>query len=51
MVVQANDSPYGVVLWERQSVTVNEPEGSDQSLTVYIIRQQGLMGDLQVLYQ
>lgn len=51
IVVQANDSPYGVVLWERQSVAVNEPERSDQSQTLYITRQQGMMGDLQVMYQ
>lgn len=51
LVVQANDSPYGVVLWERESVAVDEPERSDQSQTLYIIRQQGMMGDLQVMYQ
>lgn len=51
IVVQANDSPYGVVLWERQSVAVDEPESSDQSQTLYITRQQGMMGDLQVMYQ
>ncbi|XP_061172919.1 adhesion G-protein coupled receptor V1-like [Saccostrea echinata] len=51
VIVQANDSPYGVVLWEKQSLTVEEPEGSDQSQTLYIIREQGMMGDLQVLYQ
>lgn len=51
IVVQANDSPYGLVLWERQSVAVDEPERSDQSQTLYITRQQGMMGDLQVMYQ
>ncbi|VDI35962.1 G-protein coupled receptor 98 [Mytilus galloprovincialis] len=51
LIVQANDSPYGVVLWERESVTLPEPDGTDLTQEVYITRQQGMMGQLQVSFQ
>lgn len=51
MIVQANDSPYGVILWERESVVLPEPEGTDFTQEVYITRQQGKMGQLQISFQ
>lgn len=51
IIVQANDSPYGVVLWERESFTLPEPDGTDLTQEVYITRQQGMMGQLQVSFQ
>lgn len=46
----ANDSPYGVVKWSQVAVTTTEPEGSDNVVVLYITREQGLAGDLQVTY-
>ncbi|KAL3865787.1 hypothetical protein ACJMK2_043142 [Sinanodonta woodiana] len=51
VTVLANDSPYGVVSWETTQVTVQEPEGTDSLETLYIVREQGMMGDLQVTFQ
>ncbi|KAH3717902.1 hypothetical protein DPMN_060698 [Dreissena polymorpha] len=50
VVVLANDSPYGVVRWETTSQTVVEPEGSDTTIVLYVVRQQGMSGILQVTY-
>ena len=53
LIVLANDSPYGVVRWEpttSTTYTVIEPENTDATMILYIIREQGLMGDLQVAY-
>ena len=46
----ANDSPYGVVRWEKTTFTAMEPEGVDATIVVNVIREQGLSGDLQVAY-
>ena len=51
VTVLANDSPYGVVRWERTTYTVVEPDGSDTILILFILREQGLTGDLQVTYR
>lgn len=51
MTVLANDSPYGVVKWKFTTMTVEEPEGSDAEATLYVVREQGLAGDLQVTFR
>ncbi|XP_069137444.1 adhesion G-protein coupled receptor V1-like isoform X2 [Argopecten irradians] len=51
IIVLANDSPYGVVLWEQGVVSVSEPNSTDVTVVAYIIRQQGMMGMLRVSYQ
>ncbi|KAJ8304146.1 hypothetical protein KUTeg_017729 [Tegillarca granosa] len=51
LIVQANDSPYGVVLWEKGQVMVSEPNGTDYTQVIYIVREQGKMGQLHVTYQ
>ena len=52
IVVQANDSPFGVVLWEKGSEVVPEPNGLDATThVVYVVRQQGTKGELQIAYQ
>ena len=50
VIVLANDSPYGVVRWEKTTFTAMEPEGVDATIVVNVIREQGLSGDLQVAY-
>lgn len=51
VIVQANDSPYGVVLWEKEFIVLPEPDGTDFTQEVYITRQQGMMGQLQVAFR
>ena len=50
ITVLANDSPFGVVSWERTAVTVSEPEGTDKSLALVITRRQGLERAIRVNY-
>lgn len=50
VTVLANDSPFGVVSWENTSVTVKEPEETDQAVNLVIIRQQGLQQSIRVDY-
>ena len=50
VTVLANDSPYGVVSWERTAITVAEPEGTDTSVAVTITRRQGLERAIRVNY-
>ena len=50
MIVLANDSPYGVVRWEQTSYSATEPENTDSTIILFILREQGLTGDLQVTY-
>ena len=53
LTVLANDSPYGVVKWERESLTYSavEPDETDAIIILFIVREQGLSGDLQVTYR
>lgn len=51
VIVQANDSPYGVLLWEKEFIVLPEPDGTDFTQEVYITRQQGMMGQLQVAFR
>ena len=46
----ANDSPFGVVRWERTTYTAVEPDGTDATMILYVVREQGLAGDLQVTF-
>ena len=51
LTVLANDSPYGVFRWERTTYSAVEPDQSDANIILYIVREQGLAGDLQVTYR
>lgn len=50
LVVLANDSPHGVVAWEKSTYITTEPEGSDSSTMLHIVRQQGSQGHIRVSY-
>ncbi|KAH9498632.1 Adhesion G-protein coupled receptor V1 [Bulinus truncatus] len=50
LTVLANDSPYGVIAWEKSLVTVNEPEKSDTTVQLGIVREQGLNLTIRVYY-
>lgn len=51
LTVLASDSPHGVVYWELASVEVAEPEGTDSTVLLNIIREQGTLGDIQISYR
>ncbi|KAI8777860.1 G-protein coupled receptor 98, partial [Biomphalaria glabrata] len=50
LTVLANDSPYGVVAWEKTLVTVQEPDKSDTSVQLGVVREQGLNMTIRVYY-
>ena len=50
VTVLANDSPYGVVMWNVTALTTMEPDGTDKIVTLTITREQGLQGELRVSY-
>lgn len=50
VTVLASDSPYGVVSWQTTSISTPEPEGTDSSVNLTVIRDQGLQGQLRVSY-
>lgn len=50
LTVLANDSPHGVVSWRITDIFTDEPEGTDIILTLYIVREQGMLGNLRVTY-
>ena len=46
----ANDSPHGVVAWEQSSYVTTEPEGTDITTMLHIVRTQGALGTVRVSY-
>ena len=50
LTVLANDSPHGVVAWELTSYDIDEPEDTDTTLTLHIVRRQGAEGHIRVSY-
>lgn len=50
VTVIANDSPYGVVSWEKSAYITTEPEGTDTTTMIHIIRSQGSLGTIRVGY-
>ncbi|XP_048257204.1 adhesion G-protein coupled receptor V1-like isoform X2 [Haliotis rufescens] len=50
VTVQANDSPHGVVSWETSLTTTIEPQGTDSTLQLKIIREQGTEGSIRVFF-
>lgn len=51
ITVLANESPHGVVRWERQSVTVIEPDSDGSTaIPLTIVREQGTAGSILVTY-
>ena len=48
--VLANDSPFGIVLWEEPTYLTTEPDGVDSTVRLHIIRRQGDKGLLRITY-
>ena len=50
VLVQANDSPHGVVAWETQKFVTTEPAFGQSTIVLNIIREQGTLGEIQISY-
>lgn len=51
LIILANESPYGIVRWERRTVIIAEPDTtSDYTLPLSVVREQGTLGDLEIAY-
>ena len=50
LTVLANDSPHGVVRWEQLTYVTTEPMGTDSTISLNILRQQGQVGHIRVAY-
>ncbi|KAJ6669788.1 hypothetical protein lerEdw1_000337 [Lerista edwardsae] len=50
LTILPNDSPYGIVGWDMDSVFVKvaEPEEKSTFVTLHILREQGFVGDIRV---
>ncbi|XP_060091684.1 adhesion G-protein coupled receptor V1 isoform X2 [Heteronotia binoei] len=50
LTILPNDSPYGIVGWHMDSLSVKvaEPEGKPTMVTLHILREQGFVGDISV---
>ena len=50
LIVLANDSPHGVVRWERATYVTSEPQGTDSTVTLFLLREQGSQGHIRAEY-
>ena len=50
LTVLANDSPHGVVMWEKTVVLTGEPDGSDGTVPLQVVRRQGSRGHITIHY-
>ena len=51
LIIPANDDPYGVISWKNTLIISQEDGPKNTSLSVYIMRQFGLIGDVVVSYE
>lgn len=50
-IIPANDNPHGVISWKQALVISQEDGPTNVTLSVYIMRQFGLIGDIVVSYE
>ncbi|XP_055956200.1 adhesion G-protein coupled receptor V1 [Patella vulgata] len=52
LIVMANDSPHGVLSWENYATDfrITEPNGTDRTEILTIIREQGTTSEIRVTY-
>lgn len=51
LIIPANDEPHGVISW-RNAVVISQEEGpKNVTLSLFIMRQFGLIGDIVVAYE
>ena len=51
LIIPANDDPHGVISWKNTLVLSQEDGPKNITLSVYIMRQLGLIGDVVVSYE
>ena len=51
LIIPANDDPYGVISWKNTLIISQEDGPTDTTLSVYITRQFGVIGDVVVSYE
>ncbi len=51
LIIPANDDPHGVISWKNTLVISQEDGPKNTTLSVYIMRQFGLIGDIVVSYE
>ena len=51
LIIPANDDPHGVISWKDTLVLSQEDSPKNTTLSVYITRQFGFIGDIVVSYE
>ena len=51
LIIPANDNPHGLISWKQALVISQEDGPKNVTLSVYIMRQFGLIGDIVVSYE
>ena len=51
LVIPANDDPHGIISWKNSLIISQENGPKNVTLSVSIMRQFGLIGDLVVAYE
>ena len=51
LIIPANDDPYGVISWKNTLIISQEAVPTNTTLSVYIMRQFGVIGDIVVSYE
>ena len=51
LIIPANDNPHGLISWKEALVISQEDGPRNVTLSVYIMRQFGLIGDIAVSYE
>lgn len=51
LIIPANDDPHGVISWRTALVISQEDGPKNVTLSVYIMRQFGLIGDIVISYE
>lgn len=51
LIIPANDDPHGVISWKNTLIISQEDGPKNTTLSVYIMRQFGLLGDIVVAYE
>lgn len=51
LIIPANDDPYGVISWKNTLIISQEDGPKNTTLSVYIMREFGLIGDVVVSYE
>ncbi len=51
LTVAANDDPHGLFVWSSNNIDIEELDNNSNIVTVYILREFGVIGDVTVNYR